>query len=509
MPAASLPSVSSGPTPESAGETLTLHFRSTAWRFVLATAKGRTRTGAEAREIAAFGTRGDGKTWGAFGGMIAHAKLHHEAAYPLPTKWLGVADTFASHKAKTHESLMAPGWAGTWTIRDEGHLAVFNDGHGELVHLRLFGVEDQAGMDRLRAECHGLWFEEPAPASVLVQSSGLSETAWGLGMTSQRLPSHAHPAIMTLNYPDEDHWTWQRFVVRQHPGTAYVRIPAGERASAEQRAEWARALAGRPDMLRRLLEGRPGTLLLGAQVAQGFNADTHVAYGRRLQPLHEWGPLWIGQDGGHTPTSVIAQRQQGRVCIVAAITSEHAGMRQHVEQELLPWLAQHAPWAVSTGRDHEALRVAYDPSLDTDEQADIESNPLRVMRRLLPGVYRAGPVSWEGRRDPLLATLNLLHQGTAVLQLDPEECVGLIRACNGGWYYPTSATGAVSRDLPKKPNHPHEDYGDALCYVLAAMQGMLKADGVIRKPFVSKRTFNVLDHGREAPDGPRFTVRRG
>ena len=183
-------------------------------------------TGA-AREVAAFGTRGDGKTWGAFGAMVAHAQRHHEQGFSLPTKWLGAADTFQSHKSKTHESLMAPGWRGTWQLRDDGHVAVFAVAGTELVHLRLFGVEDQSGMDRLRAECHGLWFEEPAPSSVLVQSSGLSESAWGLGMTSQRLPSYCHPAIMTLNYPDDDHWTWQRFVVTQLPGTEYVRIPPG------------------------------------------------------------------------------------------------------------------------------------------------------------------------------------------------------------------------------------------------------------------------------------------
>ncbi len=107
-------------------------------------------------EVAAFGTRGDGKTWAALGCMIAHAQQHHAADYPLPTRWLGAADTFTAHVAKTCESLMAPGWSGLWHLRDDGHLAVCRVAGTDLVHLRLFGVEDMSGMARLRAECHGL-----------------------------------------------------------------------------------------------------------------------------------------------------------------------------------------------------------------------------------------------------------------------------------------------------------------------------------------------------------------
>lgn len=45
----------------------------------------------------------------------------------------------------------------------------------------------------------------------------------------------------------------------------------------------------------------------------------------------------------------------------------------------------------------------------------------------------------------------------------------MVRALNGGWHYPTGQDGKVTRDKPKKPNHPHEDYGDALCYLIAGM----------------------------------------
>lgn len=56
-----------------------------------------------------------------------------------------------------------------------------------------------------------------------------------------------------------------------------------------------------------------------------------------------------------------------------------------------------------------------------------------------------------------------------MLEVDPIDASGLVKALNGGWYYPTGSDGRVSRDKPKKPNHPHEDHGDALCYLLSGM----------------------------------------
>ena len=359
-------------------------------------------------------------------------------------------------------------------------------------------------MNRLRMETTGLWFEEPAPA--LAISSGIGEDAWTLGLTSQRLPSHCKPAMLTTNYPDEEHWTWERFVIRQHPGTAYFRIPPGERATPEDRQRWHTALADRPDLLRRLLSGEPGAVQLGEQVAAGFNYDSHVVLTQPLK-LEDSAPLWFGHDGGHTPTTIIGQRVDGEIRILAALASEHAGMRQHISNLIRPWLARRAPWALDK-RNESQLLHRYDPSMATGEQADIDQDAVRVLREFVGGRFQPGPVDWQGRLGPLLASLNTMHDGRPALRIDARECRGLIAALNGGWHYPTDAAGRVTRDLPKKPNHPHEDYGDALCYLLGGMAPSkpVRARAAL-KSYQAKTTYDLLDYNRPLQQRSSYKAR--
>lgn len=436
--------------------------------------------------MACFGTRGDGKTQGALGAMVGHAQLHRQAGYPIPVKWIGVTDTFTSHKNKTVESLNNPLWQGLWSLRDGQHLAVFGLPGCELVHLHLFGIEDQGAMDRVRTETVGVWFEEPAPTAVLVQSSGVNLDAWQTAVTSQRIPSHTHPAIMTLNYPDEDHWTWQRFVENPHDGTAYFRVPPGERASAQQRAEWMRALDGRPDLQRRLLQGLPGVVMLGHQVALGFNEDKHVAK-ERLKPV-VGEPLFFGQDGGLTPATIIGQVIHGAIRAYCAVSIDRGGMRQHYERNVLPWLANRAPWAL---KDESMIRGIYDPAIPDDE-SDSDRNPMDVCTELVGGYWEPGPVDWESRKGVLITALNK-HSGPGdvALSIDPVEAKPLIQALTGRWYYPQNRLGGVSKDKPMKPNHPWEDLGDAFCYFLC---------GVMPELMLARNNYHIrtnVDYNRE------------
>lgn len=419
--------------------------------------------------------------------MVMHAAEHYRHGFPLPITVLGVRDTFQNHKLTTHKSLLNPVWEGRWRLLGDGHVAMFEAGGQALVRLELVGVDSPHDAERVRTECHLLWVDEPAPAMML--SGGISDELYGIALSSQRMETHARVSILTSNYPEEEHWVWQRFVEKPQPGTAYFRIPAGERASAEYRHELEVAYANRPDLRRRLVEGKPGAVILGEQVAVGFNEEVHAPRHLRLRP-EVGATLWIGQDGGLTPTSVIGQRLAKRVHVLASLSSEHDGIRQHIRGLVLPWISEHAPWALEGREDEHAIQVIYDPSMDADGQGDTEANPLKVMRAILPAKYRPGPVKWEPRREALLNMLNAMDHGEPALQIDPVGGRGLVKALIGGWHYPTGNDGRVRRDEPVK-NHPHSDHGDGFCYLLTGMSPG-KGDLPPRPPYGAKTAVQPL-----------------
>jgi len=341
-------------------------------------------------------------------------------------------------------------------------VATFSVDGQELVNLRLFGVEDQSGMDRLRAECHGLWFEEPAPASVLVQSSGLSETAWGLGITSCRLPSYRNPKIMTLNYPDEDHWTWMRWVVNQEPGTQYFRIPVGNHASEKDRREWKIALRNRPDLERRLLAGMPGSIRLGEPVTPEYREDRH--WSAKPQPFAP-GTLFLSFDAWHHPAVAIATlTSMGQLRYHLAKRLDNADVGALVEEIVIPWLGANGL------RDRPKIHTM-DVTAEGGDQSDRQMSAMRRILRLLPGEYRRVSNEPEQREAAIKEQLRRsLSTGAPVILVCGKDAWELHQALAGGWHKKRS--GKVEKE-GEKGRHSH--VGDAASYLALAVFGTYQA----------------------------------
>ena len=89
----------------------------------------------------------------------------------------------------------------------------------------------------------------------------------------------------------------------------------------------------------------------------------------------------------------------------------------------------------------------------------------------------------------MLTLLNRLNPmtGRPVLQLDPEQCQPLISTLSGRWFYPV-IHGRVSKEIPKKPNHPYEDLGDAFCYFVG---GITPQPVIDERPLVVETEFSL------------------
>jgi len=256
-----------------------------------------------------------------------------------------------------------------------------------------------------------------------------------------------------------------RYVTRKHAGTGYVRVKPGERATEDDRASWREALEGRLDLQRRLLDGQPGVIAEGPQMALGYDSSRHLSP-RRLTASQN-APIFVGIDGGLTPAATLAQYLGGgaELNVLAALCVERGGTHQLAEDYIRAWLASHAPWAIRA----RALVIHIDPSLDVPDQSNLEAHPARVIRDVLGASPRHGPIDWPSRRDPLLAMLGKVNPitGRAALQLDPEDAIPLDRSLAGRWHYPL-VRGQVSREAPVK-NHSWSDVADSLTYLIAGV----------------------------------------
>jgi hypothetical protein len=446
---------------------------------------------ARAREIVAWGSRGDRKTSAAFLAMLLHANFHRAAGYRLPVKWVSVMDTFTTHESKTHDTLKAEWWDGTWTLSHAGHIATASFGAEAWAEVHLLGVEDQAHLDRVRLETVGVHFDEVAEAS-FIRSRGINAAAWTTALTSQRLRTfavcdacglmepeikvrllqadgtdvicercgnvarQAHVAMMTSNYPDRNHWAWHRFMVEQHPGTLAFRIPAGESASAAQRAEWARALRGQPQLLRRLVEGEPGFMPMGEPCTPAYQSSRHTCKELPFGP----GEVFLGHDFWHMPAAVVATlTSMGQLRIHFARMVPESDIGALARDVMKPWLARN-------GLLERPLVHTGDRTGEGGDQSDKTMSAVKRLLTILPGRW----LTVSNKPEQRIAALNTalqdsLSNGQPKILLGPEASE-LDEACIGGWHF--RETG-----MPEKTGEAgrHSHVGDAAAYLALALFG--------------------------------------
>ncbi len=402
------------------------------------------------------GPRGEGKSTAGVIAMTHHAQ--QQPAESKPIQWFIIRDTFENLRNTTLKAIMMSP-LGPAIVMSEGGKKITMPGEWEAA---LFGVDSMGDISKLQgAELGGLWFEECAPAAEEDIGSGIQDDAYTIGLTSLRQKGVHCRAQITQNYPDEDHWTWQRFVEKPEEGTACFRIPRFENPFIEDgaRKKWERQLANRPDLAKRLVLGEPGYVQKGVGVTPEFVRDQHVAP-MSIEAIKNQEIL-LFWDFGLNPTCIMAQfSPRGGVNIYASLVGINIGMSQLIDNFVKPTLFDLFRW-----HPHDYRHIA-DQAGNTREQSDM-STAWEMIQSKLPGPIEPA-VDWPLSRECVKMALNRVNGASRWVQIDPR-CKSLIRALRGGWHYKKLPSGVIVRDKPVKDINSHP--GDAFSGGLGIASG--------------------------------------
>lgn len=397
--------------------------------------------------------RGEGKSTALAWSIFSHTVQNPGA------KWAMVRDTYENLQKTTMDTFFnwfKPGVYGEYHQTKKKFTWYEGVGRGEVHFVGMDNPEDATRF--LSWELAGIAMDEPAPA---FGSGGIAEGIFDLGMTCLRQPGmNWYGVKLAENNPDENHWTYKKFV---EPGKKDHVLwqpskPENLNNLPINYYELMRdALSARPDLVRRFVDGEFGFQQAGVAVTPQFNEKIHMATG--LRPIPRL-PLDLGWDFGLNPTCIISQLTPLGYWM---ILDSYVGQGDIGALELIEDLVK--PRIRERYEKHE-LRHTGDPMGKQREQSSAQNSAVRTIKSELGGVWRPGPVSFQGRLLPLQNVLSRTIRGDGVVKIDRQNAREVYYALRGGWHYHVSNTGLTS-ETPKKDISSHP--GDAAGYLAARL----------------------------------------
>lgn len=397
--------------------------------------------------------RGEGKSVGLAWSIFSHTRENPGAKHAL------VRDTYENLQKTTMDTFFQwfkPGVYGDWQQTKKKFVWYEGVAKGEVHFVGMDNPEDATRF--LSWELAGIEMDEPAPA---FGSGGIAEQVFDLGLTCLRQPGMKNYIVkLAENNPDESHWTYKKFV---EPGRAGYALwqPANPENLAHLPATYyedmRQALEGRPDLIRRFIDGEFGYQQEGTSVTPQWNDKLHLKTGLVAIPRL---PLELGWDFGLNPTCIITQPTPLGYWLVlhSMVGQGDIGALELIEDIVKPILQRKYPGHV--------LNHTGDPMGKQREQSSSEQSAVRTIRKKLGGSWRPGPVSFPARQLPLQHVLSRTIRGTGVVAVDRQNAKEVYYALRGGWHFHVANTGVTS-EKPKKDIHSHP--GDAMGYLAAKL----------------------------------------
>jgi hypothetical protein len=394
---------------------------------------------------------GEGKSVG-----LAWSAFYHTRHNP-GAEWALIRDTWENMQATTMKSFFEwfpPGVAGTFHATKKVFTWATGLAQGEVQFL---GMDDPQDASKLMSRSlAGFGMDEPAPA---VGSAGIDELIFDIAMSRLRQSGMKwYGAKLAENNPDENHWTYRKFV---DPGKdGYVvwqpTNPENSLHLPPSYYEDLRKLWGhRPDLLRRFVDGEFGFQQLGKAVTPQWSDKLHLATG--LIPIR--ADVYVLWDFGHNPTAIFTQRTPlGHWLILDALVGSESGVEELILNEVKPLIKER----------YNKLKLHHigDPNGNLREQTSVARTAVRYILQELGGSWQSGPVRIDARVEPLRAVLGRVINGRGLVQVDRIRAKPIWAALRGGWHFHVARSGLISSE-PFKDQHSHP--GDALGYGAALL----------------------------------------
>ncbi len=395
---------------------------------------------------------GEGKS-----AALAWSAYYHTRHNP-GAQWYLIRDTWENIRKTTMEEFFKwfpPGLMGSWHETHKEFTWAEGVAKGKVGFLGMDSPDDATKL--MSRSMAGFGMDEPAPA---IGSSGIDEMIFDIAMTRLRQDGMKwYSAKLAENNPDENHWTYRKFVQPGVEGYALWQPAKPENMTnlpESYYADMRRNLAHRPDLIRRFVDGEFGFQAEGKSVTPQWSDKIHLSMGLIPVKGKEIVLLW---DFGHNPTCIITQvTPLGHWNILESQVGDGIGAAELIEDWVKPVLA--------SKYKNFSLRHVGDNQGRQREQTSIMQSPVRLIRKVLGGDWRSGPIRTEARVEPLRAILSRLTGGRGVVQVDRYNAPHVWQALRGGWHYHVSRSGIVSGE-PDKNIHSHP--GDAMGYGAAVL----------------------------------------
>lgn len=219
------------------------------------------------------------------------------------------------------------------------------------------------------------------------------------------------------------------------------------------------------DWVNRYVYANYGNDPSGAAVfKESYRADFHTVEDTLVIPGY---PLYVGQDFGRNPWSLICQvDHMGRLLVHEEVKADNIGLEKHVWQNLRPRLLQ---------TKYQGLKIAVvgDPA-GVAKSNIAEESCFDALKRLGFAAIPAPTNDIEPRIRSVEALLARQTNGGPTLVISRAGCPKLCRALGGGYRYARTKEGALKPKPDKNEPEGYSHVADCLqCVCLVVHGGML------------------------------------